>query len=254
MDFFRSVWFKSLAAIILAITALVILTFNRELWALILVVVTFILFSVKPTRLTSLIICIAFAFFLESLWPFFIGIVFALFGKPKRWWPIPAGIAFAIVELLSFYISERPLGITRGYTVTGAIFEYLFFPDHAENISYWEKYYWNIDWTMALILGVILGSYVSSRSSGDFRLRAVPEMWKISMGSSVVKRWVWAFIGGVLMGISARIAGGCVSGLLISATIQLAPAGFIFMFSLWIGGVLTTLIFYRSRTFAIKRD
>ncbi len=250
----KKLWLGILIAITFAFIVLLAIQFKLTFLPLIFVIVTFIVFSFKPTRITSLLIGIAFAFFLKSLWPFFIGIIFAFFGKPKRWWPIPAGIAFALVELLSFYLSERPLGITRGYTVTGAIVEYLFVPAHAESISYWERYYWNIDWTMALILGIILGSYVSSRSSGDFRFNAVPETWKLSRGTSVTKRWIWAFVAGIMMGFAARIAGGCVSGLLISASIQLAPGGFIFMFSLWIGGVATTLLFYRTRAITLKRE
>ncbi len=240
--------------VVLAGTVLAVFYLKPEQWVILFVILSFIVFTVKPAPWSSLLVGLAFAFLFKSLWPFFIGIVFALFGKPKRWWPIYAGIAFALVELLSFYLSERPIGITRGYTVTGSIMEHLFFSDHAENVSYWESYYWNIDWTMALILGTILGSFISARSSGDFKVMAVPEIWKMSRGTSIAKRWMWAFIGGILMGFAARIAGGCVSGLLISATIQLAPGGFIFMFALWIGGVVTTMLFYRTRAITVKRD
>ncbi|MBF0473025.1 MAG: YeeE/YedE family protein [Nitrospirae bacterium] len=183
-----------------------------------------------------------------------IGIAFAVLGKPKRWWPAYAGIGFALVQLMSFLLSGRPLGATRGLTVIGAIAETLAIPDHAESVNYWSVYEPVIDWTIALLVGVWLGSLISSRYSGDFKLNAVPEFWKLSKGPSVLKRWIWAFIGGAMIGFAARIAGGCASGLLISGVIQMAPSGFIFMFAIWIGGLFTTLVFYRTRSVVLKRD
>ncbi len=213
-----------------------------------------LLFIITPRWWTILILGTGFAFYLHSGWPLIASVALFFIGKPKRWWPIPTGIAFALVEFYSFYLSDRPLGITRGYTVTGAIIEYLIAPDYVDEMAYWQIYEPIIDWTIALITGVVIGSFVSSRFSGDFRLNTVPDTWKMSMGPSTAKRWAWAFIAGIMMGFAARIAGGCVSGLLISGVIQLAPSGFIFMIALWIGGVVTTLLFYRSNVITIKRE
>lgn len=172
----------------------------------------------------------------------------------KRGWPVHIGIAFAVVELLSFIISDRPLGASRGYTVIGAIFEQVFFPEHAGKVKYWLLYEPIIDWTVALMLGLITGSFISSISSKSFKIIAVPEMWRQSVGPSKIKRWFWAMIGGIIFGFGARMAGGCISGMMISGSVQLAPGGFIVMMTVWMGGVLTTLVFYRLRTIAIRKD
>jgi hypothetical protein len=211
-------------------------------------------FVIMPRWWSIVALGFAFTAYYNSGWPLMASLAFLFVGKPKRWWPIPAGIAFALVEILSFYLSERPLGITRGFTVMGAIISKVISPAHAEAVSYWGTYEPVIDWTMALILGVVMGSFASSRYSGDFKLNAVPQLWKQSKGDSVIKRWFWTFVAGIMMGFAARVAGGCVSGLLISGTIQLAPSGFIFMFSLWIGGLVTTFLFYRTRVIVIKRE
>jgi uncharacterized membrane protein YedE/YeeE len=176
-----------------------------------------------------------------------------LFLKKKRWWPVFAGIAFALVELLSFILSEKPLGVTRGYTVTGSIIEYLISPTHSEKISYWAAYGPYIDWSMSLILGLVIGGFISAKSSSDFKVKLVPELWKSTHGASVARRWTWAFAAGIMMGFAARLTGGCVSGLLISASMQLAPGGYIFMIALWIGGVITTAVFYKSKGYSLKR-
>ncbi len=228
-------------------------TFHLRSWWPILLGVS-IIFFIIPAWWTVLLASVAFTFALKTGWPLLIGLLFAITSKPKRWWPIPAGIAFGLTELLSFTLSEKPIGITRGYTSMGSIIEYLFAPDHAEKMAYWELYDPLIGWTTAVIVGVVLGSMISARSSGEFKIRYVPDIWKLSKGPSVFKRWVWAFLAGILMGFAARIAGGCVSGLMISGVIQLAPSGFIFMFSLWVGGLATTLLFYRFRSISIKRE
>ncbi len=176
-----------------------------------------------------------------------------LFLKKKRWWPVVAGISFALVELLSFTMSERPLGVTRGFTVAGSIIEYLMSPTHSEKISYWEAYTPVIDWSFTLLLGLLVGGFISAKSSGDFKIKLVPELWKSTHGASVVRRWAWAFVAGVMMGFAARLTGGCVSGLLISAAIQLSPGGYIFMIALWIGAVVTTAAFYGSKGYSLKR-
>ena len=176
-----------------------------------------------------------------------------LFLKKKRWWPVFAGLAFALVELLSFMLSEKPLGVTRGFTITGSIIEYLLSPAHAEKVSYWATYTPVIDWSMALVLGLVVGGFISSKSSGDFKIMPVPELWKSTKGARIARRWGWAFVGGVMIGFAARLTGGCVSGVLISASIQLAPGGYIFMMALWIGAVITTAVFYGTKGYSIKR-
>lgn len=176
-----------------------------------------------------------------------------LFLKKKRWWPVFAGAGFAVVELLSYIISENSLGASRGYTTIGSITEYALIPAHSEEVAYWDAYAPYLDWSMAVLLGIIAGSMISSLSSGTFKVRAVPQMWKDSKGPSVMRRWAWSLIGGIIIGFGARMAGGCVSGMLISGVSQLAPAGFIFMMALWIGALVTTVLFYRSKTLTFKR-
>lgn len=176
-----------------------------------------------------------------------------MFLRRRFWWPVITGFLFALVELFSFVLSDRPLGSSRGYTVVGSIFEYVFFPEHAATVPYWQQYEPYIDWTMALVFGIVCGSFLSSILSGEFKFTVIPEGWKISKGPSVMRRWMWALIGGILVGFGARMAMGCTLGMLISGVIQLAPAGFIFMMSLWFGGLFMTVLFYHLKTVTMKR-
>jgi hypothetical protein len=175
------------------------------------------------------------------------------FMRKKHWWPIIVGTLFALIEVFSFYLSERPLGASRGFTTVASILEYVFFPKHFETVDMWKSYTPVVEWTMAVVAGIVLGSFISSVASGEFKISTVPDMWKTSKGSSVVNRWYWAVVGGVLLGFGSRMAMGCTLGMLISGVVQLAPAGFIFMMSLWVGGVGMTLLFYRLGTLTLKR-
>lgn len=57
------------------------------------------------------------------------------------------------------------------------------------------------DWGVWFVLGIIPGSFIAAKGSGEFRLRA-PD-------ARTAVRAVW---GGILMGIGASIAGGCTIG------------------------------------------
>ncbi len=173
--------------------------------------------------------------------------------KRKHWRLFSVGILFALAELLSFVLSKRPLGSSRGYAVFGSIIEYVFFPEHAKTVPYWNAYEPVIEWTVAVLVGIVSGSMFSSVYSGEFKITVVPQMWKTSKGPSVAKRLIWAFIGGVMVGFGSRLAMGCTLGMLIAGVIQLTPAGFIFMMSLWMGGMLMTLLFYHVKTVTFHR-
>jgi uncharacterized membrane protein YjjP (DUF1212 family) len=87
----------------------------------------------------------------------------------------------------------------------------------------------------------------SSMMSRSFKFTHSTEQWKQIYGPETWKRWVLAFGAGVFSQYGASLAGGCTSGLSISGTMLLAPAGLIFTAGLFGSGILTTLIIYRGR-------
>jgi uncharacterized protein len=58
-----------------------------------------------------------------------------------------------------------------------------------------------IDWGVMLVLGILLGSFVAAKGSGEFRVR-VPDAQTLLRSAG----------GGLLMGVGAAIAGGCTIG------------------------------------------
>ena len=96
-----------------------------------------------------------------------------------------------------------------------------------------------------LVLGVVLGSFLSAIISGDFQVGVwVPSLWASAFGDSAVLRVFVALAGGVILGFGARFGDGCTSGHGISGTLQLAVSSWISVIFFFIGGVITAHILY----------
>ncbi|MFO7902058.1 MAG: YeeE/YedE thiosulfate transporter family protein, partial [Pirellulaceae bacterium] len=72
-----------------------------------------------------------------------------------------------------------------------------------------------------------------------------PSTWAAAFGPVISLRLVVAFVGGVLMGVGARWAGGCTSGHGISGSLQLAVSSWIAVACFFIGGVVTAMLVFR---------
>ena len=110
----------------------------------------------------------------------------------KQWNPLVTGLLVGVVAIIAWPASWASgrldgLGITTpssnlvGLIVTGDTKR--------------------LDWGVLLVLGILLGSYIAAKASGEFRVR-VPS-------AQVIQR---SIIGGVLMGVGAAWAGGCSIG------------------------------------------
>jgi hypothetical protein len=64
------------------------------------------------------------------------------------------------------------------------------------------------NWQLLFVVGIMIGAFAASTLSGDFKLQAVPDMWRERFGTSPLKRAVVAFVGGTIGLFGARLAGG----------------------------------------------
>lgn len=168
--------------------------------------------------------------------------------RKPRWSPYAAGTLLGIVAVLAMVISDQRLGSSGSFENLAGIIFGSFSSAVSENL-YW-KYIMpaSITWQVILMVGVFLGALFSSLLSGSFKWRSIPdEEWRLNRGSNAKKRWIIAFIGGVILEYGAGIAGGCTSGLAIAGTLQLAPAGLIFIMGMFISGIITSLIIHGRR-------
>lgn len=131
------------------------------------------------------------------------GLAHLLFEKP--WNAFATAVVIGIIAIAAWPLSwatgrQDGLGITTpssklvGYLVTG----------DAELV----------DWGVYLVIGILLGSFIAAKGSGEFRVR-VPD------AATTVK----SLGGGALMGIGAALAGGCTIGNAMVQTAQFTFQG-----------------------------
>lgn len=80
------------------------------------------------------------------------------------------------------------------------------------------------DWIVLEVLGIALGGFLSAYLAGRLHPR-------IERGRHITQngRIVWAVIGGVLMGVGAKLARGCTSGQALSGGALLSVGSWIFI-------------------------
>jgi uncharacterized membrane protein YedE/YeeE len=111
--------------------------------------------------------------------------------------------------------------------------------------AYYKKFAPVIEWEWMLVVGIFIGAFLSAAFSGHLQPASVPEKWASSFGNAPVLRWMVALMGGIVMGIGARWAGGCTSGHGISGTLQLAVSSWLAVVCFFIGGIITAMVVFR---------
>jgi len=166
----------------------------------------------------------------------------------KRWKPWQAGIAIGLLGLLAYMSSAAsgrnyPLGVSHGVLfvhniATADDYQGIYKPKPTiENKSLESnrlspkprrKVVW---WLVLLVTALITGSWVSARMSGDAKLLPKPP-----------DQILFAILGGILVGIGATIARGCVVGNIISGWALMSVGCIIFgIFTLLANWTMTWL-------------
>jgi hypothetical protein len=131
----------------------------------------------------------------------------------KPWSPYLAGGLAGILLVLSVLISGDFLGASTTFARGAAVIEQAVGLDTSkfEYFTTQEGKYGPSslpNWQLLFVLGIIIGAFIASKMSGDFKLQTVPDMWRERFGPSPLKRGVVAFIGGTIALVGARLAGG----------------------------------------------
>ena len=163
----------------------------------------------------------------------------------ERWSPYVVGAGIGILSWVAFLLSDKPIGCSTAFSRTSGMIEKLWRGKKVHDKPYYQKFAPVIDWEWMLVVGVIVGAFLSSRLSGTFAFEWVPAQWQAAVGDNAVVRWAIALTGGVMMGIGARWAGGCTSGHGISGTLQLAVSGWLAAMSFFAGGIATAMLLYK---------
>ncbi len=129
-------------------------------------------------------------------------------NNDKGWNPYLAGALSGVVLVLSVLVAKQYFGTSTTFVRTVGMVENVFVPEHVSQIDYFRAIVPKIDWQWMFVLGILLGAFVSAITSKSFRIQSTPDMWQERFGKKVVLRSVFAFTGGVIALMGARIAGG----------------------------------------------
>jgi uncharacterized membrane protein YedE/YeeE len=162
-----------------------------------------------------------------------------------KWSPYVAGVGMGILSWFAFLFSDRTIGCSTPFARASGMIERLLRGDKVLQRPYFEKYRPQIGWDSMLVVGVLIGALVSALLSGSFRLTWVPDLWQQTFGDTPTIRLIVAFVGGILMGIGSRWAGGCTSGHGISGTLQLAVSSWLSVICFFAGGIATAMLIFR---------
>ena len=150
--------------------------------------------------------------------------------------PYLGGILLGIVLFLSYYLTQNGLGASGAISRLQIFILDLIAPSHVDRVAYFaEKAGGNLNpldsGAMFMFLGTFLGGTISGFLNGRFKVET-------RKGPQITdrQRWLFAFIGGAIMGYGARLARGCTSGQALSGGAVLATGSWIFMFCIFIGG------------------
>jgi len=162
----------------------------------------------------------------------------------ESWSPYLVGAGIGVLIWTTFLLSDRPLGCSTGYAKTAGMVESAISRTKAEAMPYYRMIIPTVDWYFMLIIGIVLGAFISSYLSGTFLVFLVPPLFAETFGTVPVLRSAVALLGGALLGLGARWAGGCTSGHGISGTLQLSVASWVAAACFFAGGILVAGLIY----------
>lgn len=102
-----------------------------------------------------------------------------------------------------------------------------------------------ISYGLVFVIAMIGGGFLASRYQSE-RAPSIPRFHQSRFGDSAMKRYLLAFIGGVIVLFGARLAGGCTSGHMMSGMMQTAVSGYLFTVAALTSAIPTAILLYRN--------
>jgi len=150
--------------------------------------------------------------------------------------PYFAGIGLGLVLLAAYLVMGRGLGASGAFSSFCAVVVNSVSPGAAANNVFWQDYLQSgvghplKAWLVFEVLGVLAGGFLS----GVIARRVRPVVEK-GPRISTAGRFGFAFVGGALMGIGAKLARGCTSGQALSGGAVLSAGSWAFMLMVFAG-------------------
>lgn len=185
----------------------------------------------------------------------------------KKYSWLSGGIMLGIVFLAAVWLI-KPIGVSTQFVIVDGIVWNLFSPDlitesedgkgFTSTNAYLNKsggkYASNVNnplnYGLFFVISMVFGGFISGRLSenkGDRSDKLYPKVWKDRFGTSEKKRYIYAFIAGILVLLGARVAGGCTSGHMMSGMMQTSLSGYLFAFGAFAAAIPFSILFFKSK-------
>lgn len=179
---------------------------------------------------------------------------------------LKGGIALALVAVLAILL-VKPLGVSTQFIVTDT----MIWSAVDDNIvqtedrngktvysspnayinksggSYAKSASNPINYSYVFVLAMFIGALLSSMFGGpkpSAEEKKVPDVFQRRFGYKPAMRFAFAFVGGFIALIGARLAGGCTSGHMISGVMQTSVSGYLFMVGVFVVAIPTAILVY----------
>jgi uncharacterized membrane protein YedE/YeeE len=168
------------------------------------------------------------------------------------WSPYLAGalvgfLAIASVYLTTVYMDKSTyIGASTTFVRAAGFAVEAVDPVHVAESVYFLKEKVKLDWQFLLLIGIFIGSFLSSTTDKSFKFESVPEIWKNQFGPSILIRALASFIGGIIAMMGARLADGCSSGHGLSGMMQLSVSSFVALALFFGFGAIVANLMYRK--------
>ena len=161
--------------------------------------------------------------------------------------PYLAGVGIGLVLLLSFVLMGRGLGASGAFSRVVAAAVETAAPQHAAGNAFYAGYIGDgaanplRDWLVLEVIGVVIGGLASGLLAGRVR-------WTTEHGPAITsrRRLLNAFAGGTAMGIGAKLARGCTSGLGLTGGATLSVGSWLFVVAAFAGAYAAAPLLRRA--------
>ncbi len=158
--------------------------------------------------------------------------------------PYFAGFGLGLVLLTAFVTMGRGLGGSSAFAAASGALVTSVAPDYAATNSYWSTFLGANpfkEWLVFQVMGVFVGGLVSGLLANRLKLTT-----EHGPRFTVAKRLAFAFVGGTIMALGAKLASGCTSGQALTGGSLLNLGSWAFMMSMF-GGAYGIAWFMRKQ-------
>jgi hypothetical protein len=163
------------------------------------------------------------------------------------WSPYLAGALTGVALTVAMLLADQQFGVTPFYAWVTKGIGLLIYGRGLTAVDSLGRPELLPNWFTTFAPGILLGALLAAFLFSDFKWQAIPPVWRKRFGPSILRRALWAFVGGFIAMFGVRMAAGCPSGLGLSGMVMLSASGFIGFGAFFLGGLLVVRLLIPPR-------